>query len=408
MTQVLRLPSGFATRSLVYLLLTLSLTINTFRLSQAVSDLVSSASGLTCIHECGPGYECKYGLCQRKQCTQDCKDAPKQQLCGSNGVTYNNPCEMEKARCVEALDITKLYDGVCITLPPPPEQLCRAHRKEWDNLEKNESAFVLKCGPDNAAMKYAAGTLEQSDIVNCYRPQCDSTNDQYTTKQCSYIYPEWCWCSSPDGYAIPNTFQRNMPNGYCSNRQSCEVDGDTRKDGEVYTPKNFCGLCECINGTHTCFVNHTVDDNGQLSNNSLDSLKEQLIQVFNFQFNHKEHLQVDIRHINKYPTNVIESQKEEILRWKFNYYDRNDDKVLNNFEEFIYHSDLVKLFGCSKFFDHLTELMDNNGNSEITLQEWKDFFEFNTSGQSSHVVKREAVIRRKPLHLRKKFHYTLQ
>ena len=98
---------------------------------------------------------------------------------------------------------------------PPTEQLCRAHRKEWDNLEKNESAFVLKCGPDNAAMKYAAGTLEQSDIVNCYRPQCDSTNDQYTTKQCSYIYPEWCWCSSPDGYAIPNTFQRNMPNGYC-------------------------------------------------------------------------------------------------------------------------------------------------------------------------------------------------
>ena len=87
--------------------------INTFRLSQAVSDLVSSASGLTCIHECGPGYECKYGLCQRRQCTQDCKDAPKQQLCGSNGVTYNSLCEMEKARCVEALDITKLYDGVC-------------------------------------------------------------------------------------------------------------------------------------------------------------------------------------------------------------------------------------------------------------------------------------------------------
>lgn len=77
---------------------------------------------------------------------------------------------------------------------------------------------------------------------------------------------------------------------------------------------------------------------------------------------------------------MTESQKEEILKWKFNYYDRNDDKVLNNFEEFIYHSDLVKLFGCSKFFNHLTELMDNNGNSEITLQEWNDFFELNTSG----------------------------
>ena len=59
---------------------------------------------------------------------------------------------------------------------------------------------------------------------------------------------------------------------------------------------------ECINGTHTCFVNYTVDEDDRLSNSSLENLKKQLIQVFNFQFNHKEHLQVDIRHIYKYPT----------------------------------------------------------------------------------------------------------
>ena len=44
----------------------------------------------------------------------------------------------------------------------------------------------------------------------------------------------------------------------------------------------FSSNSECINGTHTCFVNHTIDDNGQLSNSSLDSSKKQLIQVFNF------------------------------------------------------------------------------------------------------------------------------
>lgn len=86
--------------------------INTFRLSEAV-DLVSSASGLTCIHECGPGFECKFGLCKRIECTQDCKDVAKSQLCGSNGVTYNNVCELEKARCELTMNITKLYDGVC-------------------------------------------------------------------------------------------------------------------------------------------------------------------------------------------------------------------------------------------------------------------------------------------------------
>ena len=64
----------------------------------------------------------------------------------------------------------------------------------------------------------------------------------------------------------------------------------------------FFSNSECINGTHTCFVNYTVDENQHLSNSSLENLKNQLIQVFNFQFNHREHLQVDIRHINKYPT----------------------------------------------------------------------------------------------------------
>ena len=77
---------------------------------------------------------------------------------------------------------------------------------------------------------------------------------------------------------------------------------------------------------------------------------------------------------------MTESQKRAILRWKFNHYDRNDDNVLNRFEEFIFHNELVKMFGCNKFFDHLTELTDANGDNEITLLEWNDFFDLDTSG----------------------------
>ena len=86
--------------------------INTFRFSQAV-DLVASASGFTCVPECGPGFECKLGICKRKQCTQDCSGVAKQQLCGSNGITYNNMCELEKAKCELAREINKVYDGIC-------------------------------------------------------------------------------------------------------------------------------------------------------------------------------------------------------------------------------------------------------------------------------------------------------
>ena len=88
------------------------------------------------------------------------------------------------------------------------EQLCLAHQRDWYN------DFTLKCNTSKAMRKYAAGTLEYEDIVYCYRPQC-ANNGQYITKQCSFLFREWCWCSSPEGYAIPDTFQKNMPDGYC-------------------------------------------------------------------------------------------------------------------------------------------------------------------------------------------------
>lgn len=73
----------------------------------------------------------------------------------------------------------------------------------------------MECDYYTADGKFLDGTLEQSDVVNCYRPQCDPDTDQYIIKQCSFHFPGWCWCSSPNGYAIPGTFQRNMPEGYC-------------------------------------------------------------------------------------------------------------------------------------------------------------------------------------------------
>ena len=42
---------------------------------------------------------------------------------------------------------------------------------------------------------------------------------------------------------------------------------------------------ECVGGTHSCFINFTVNDSsGHLSDEQLDILKIQIIQVFNFQF----------------------------------------------------------------------------------------------------------------------------
>ena len=79
------------------------------------------------------------------------------------------------------------------------------------------------------------------------------------------------------------------------------------------------------------------------------------------------------------------AQKETILGWKFNYYDRNDDDILHRVEEFIFHDELAEFFGCNSFFKHLNELTDKNGDNEISLQEWNDLFKFNTSGRGTSI-----------------------
>ena len=67
----------------------------------------------TCTPACGVGYECELGWCQRQQCSTNCSDVAMQLVCGSNGVTYNNMCELERARCELAYDIKVYYTGAC-------------------------------------------------------------------------------------------------------------------------------------------------------------------------------------------------------------------------------------------------------------------------------------------------------
>lgn len=67
----------------------------------------------TCIPECGAGYECVLGTCTRQQCSRNCSGEERQLVCGSNGITYNSPCELEKDRCELALDIRQEHKGSC-------------------------------------------------------------------------------------------------------------------------------------------------------------------------------------------------------------------------------------------------------------------------------------------------------
>lgn len=75
--------------------------------------LIRCQDTIECNPPCSAGYECRFGICQRMQCTQNCTDVSVQRICGSNGVTYDNMCELNKSRCELAQDITMLYEGQC-------------------------------------------------------------------------------------------------------------------------------------------------------------------------------------------------------------------------------------------------------------------------------------------------------
>ena len=80
----------------------------------------------------------------------------------------------------------------------------------------NETAFYDNCVSPQILGKSTNGSLSLSDTLRCYLPKCDRSS-KFTPKQCGYLYfNHWCWCTQPDGTIIPDTFQQNMPNGFCS------------------------------------------------------------------------------------------------------------------------------------------------------------------------------------------------
>ncbi|XP_032034362.1 follistatin-related protein 3 [Hylobates moloch] len=65
--------------------------------------------------ECGPGKAClMLGGRPRCECVPDCSGLPARlQVCGSDGATYRDECELRAARCRGHPDLSVMYRGQC-------------------------------------------------------------------------------------------------------------------------------------------------------------------------------------------------------------------------------------------------------------------------------------------------------
>ncbi len=72
---------------------------------------------------------------------------------------------------------------------------------------------------------------------------------------------------------------------------------------------------------------------------------------------------------------VSDSQESRILEWKFIYYDMNGNGELSHSEEHIFQMELYQYVKCKLFFNHVTDVIDTNGDGTISEDEWYQFFE---------------------------------
>ena len=63
-------------------------------------------------------------------------------------------------------------------------------------------------------------------------------------------------------------------------------------------PLSF-SFSECLDGKVSCFEDYVPDNSGRLNASQLGLLKEEVMQVFYFQYNHNEHVLINIRHIHQ-------------------------------------------------------------------------------------------------------------
>nr|XP_009940178.1 PREDICTED: agrin [Opisthocomus hoazin] len=189
----------------------------------------------------GDGSECEQDRCRRyggwwdedaedDRCVCDftCLAVPRNPVCGSDGVTYANECELKKTRCEKRQDLYVTSQGACRALATTPPPLLVVHC----------SQTIYGCCPDNMTLALGVGA------AGCPTCNCDPVGS--VRDDCEQM-TGLCSCKT----GITGMKCNQCPNGSKLGMTGCEKDPSAPKSCEEMNCE-FGASCVEVNGFAHC------------------------------------------------------------------------------------------------------------------------------------------------------------
>ncbi|XP_056364427.1 agrin [Oenanthe melanoleuca] len=177
-------------------------------------------------------------------CDFTCQAVPRSPVCGSDGVTYANECELKKTRCEKRQELFVTSQGACRALATTPPPLLVLHC----------SQTVYGCCPDNVTAALGVGAAGCPSTCQCnpygsYGGSCEPGSGQ-------------CSCKPGVGGLRCDRCEPGFWNfrGIVTDRRSgctpcrCDPAGSVRDDCE-----QMSGLCSCRAGVSGMKCNQCPD-----------------------------------------------------------------------------------------------------------------------------------------------------